>query len=322
VKPLISLSLAGSWRSNSAEQENQVVLEPFPFPNLVENFGFNDNLSLSLNSNKSSLQRLNTYGSMGGIGIKSPSIRRKKQIYSNHSIGSKSPVPQASTPLGTPTHQQPYQYQLGLPPPPQTHVPLQIQIQNSQGNLLSPISPSLGIPPLTSNSTRTSSPQNLSPVSSLSNSNSLNNNNKSSTSELRRNFLPLPICDRANHVDDGFHEIFSVLRTPSPLLGLRSLNLSKCVMNWEDVICLGETVRKMDCLHSLRMEGMKLCDVLPVLLALQENTSLKMADLSSSHVVIGDDALQLVTNSLAKNSTLRLLSIQGWTMYIQVSFYT
>ncbi|XP_035703110.1 uncharacterized protein LOC110843073 isoform X3 [Folsomia candida] len=339
VKPLLSLSLMGSWRSNSAEQENQVVLEPFPFPNLVDNFSFNDNVSNSLSSNKSSLQRLNTYGgSMNGI--KSPSIRRKKGY--NHSGMIYPPPPpgptvthqqQISTPLlGSP--RQPHQYQLGLPSPPQTQIPLQIQVQNSQSNqqmrqtTISPAaSPMLGVlvlPPLTttnSNSTRTSSPQNLSPVSSLSNSNSLNNNTNhhhKSNSELRRNFLPVPICDRANHELDGFHSIFSVLRSTSPhLLGLRTLNLSKCVMNWEDVICLGETVRKMDCLHSLRMEGMKLCDVLPVLLALQENTSLKMADLSSNHVVIGDDAIQLVTNSLAKNSTLRLLSIQGWTMYIQ-----
>jgi hypothetical protein len=88
-------------------------------------------------------------------------------------------------------------------------------------------------------------------------------------------------------------------------------------MNWEDVICLGESVRRTTSLDSLRMEGMKLCDVLPVLLALQENSSLKMLDLSSPHVMIGDEALQLVANSLGRNTTLRLLAIQGWNLYIE-----
>lgn len=86
---------------------------------------------------------------------------------------------------------------------------------------------------------------------------------------FQRNFLPVPICDKENHEVDGFHGIFSALRDPRNYSNLRSLNLSKCVMNWEDVICLGETIRKTKCLDSLRMEGMKLCDVLPILLGLQ-----------------------------------------------------
>ena len=59
-----------------------------------------------------------------------------------------------------------------------------------------------------------------------------------------------------------------------------------------------------------------------IVLHLQENTSLKLLDLSSPHVVIGDDALQLVSHSLSRNQTLRLLSIQGWTFYIEVCKFT
>ncbi|CAG7732749.1 unnamed protein product [Allacma fusca] len=144
-----------------------------------------------------------------------------------------------------------------------------------------------------------------------------NDKRNSDSALFQRNFLPLPICDQPNHELDGFHSIFSVLRFGDSACNLKSLNIGKCVLGWEDVICLGETIRKTTCLDTLRMEGMKLCDVLPVLLGLQENTSLKMLDLSSPHVVIGDDALQLACQSLAKNHTLRLLSLQGWTFYIE-----
>lgn len=252
AKPLLSLSLAGSWRSNSLEQEAEVILEPFP---LIATPSFSlmpgSNLGGSKTGGFSSLPRT-ANGS-----IKSPSIRRKKghhhhQNSSCSSNGTTSPHP----------------------PPVNTH--------------------------LTENDKR-----------------------NSDSVLFQRNFLPLPICDRENHEVDGFHEIFTVLRTPGlpASANLRSLNLSKCVMNWEDVICLGETIRKTNSLDSLRMEGMKLCDVLPVLLGVQENKSLKMLDLSSPHVVIGDDALQLAANSLSKNTTLRLLSIQGWTVYIEVSIF-
>ncbi|CAL8090560.1 unnamed protein product [Orchesella dallaii] len=249
-KPLLSLSLAGSWRSNSLEEEAEIILEPFPLiaaPSFLMPGGGVGGSGMGKPGGFSSLPR-------GGNGsIKSPSIRRKKGHHYNNSTGNNS-------------------------------------VNGGSAN-------------------------------NTNGSNGLTENDKRNSDSVlfQRNFLPLPICDRENHEVDGFHEIFTVLRTPGipASNNLRSLNLSKCVMNWEDVICLGETIRKTNSLDSLRMEGMKLCDVLPVLLGLQENRSLKMLDLSSPHVVIGDDALQLAANSLSKNTSLRLLSLQGWTVYIE-----
>jgi hypothetical protein len=172
-KPFLSLSLAGSWRSNHSDEELDMVVESLP---LMSPF------NVSRSPPFSSLPRgtLN----IGNGSIKSPSIRRKR-------------VPGA-------------------------HL-TETDKRNSDSVL------------------------------------------------FQRNFLPVPICDKENHEVDGFHGLFSVLRTPEGLsrCNLRSLNLSKCVMNWEDVICLGETIRKTKCLDTLRMEGMKLCDVLPLLLGLQ-----------------------------------------------------
>lgn len=271
-KPLLSLSLAGSWRSNSLEQEAEIILEPFPLiaaPSFLMPGG---NSGVGVGGKPGGFSSL----PRGGNGsIKSPSIRRKKGHNLNNSSGSNHPGSHNTSTNGS--------------------------VNGNHGLLTE-------------------------------------NDKRNSDSVLfQRNFLPLPICDRENHEVDGFHEIFTALRTPGipASANLRSLNLSKCVMNWEDVICLGETIRKTNSLDSLRMEGMKLCDVLPVLLGklctfkcavivfiylmlgfrlktlncnfvgVQENRSLKMLDLSSPHVVIGDDALQLAANSLSKNTTLR-----------------
>jgi len=278
-KPLVSLSLAGAWRSNSIEEESQVVLEPFPLLNPLLHAGPMMGSKLGGGAGFSSLPR-------GGNGsIKSPSIRRKKgSLHGPHNTSQS--------------------------------LLLTSSISSSSGNNTSRFMSGTGaISPGSGGSSSGCFSGTEAEPSKLRNSDSV---------LFQRNFLPLPICDRENHEVDGFHEIFTVLRSvpnhQDNLWHLTSLNLSKCVMNWEDVICLGETIRKMNCLDSLRMEGMKLCDVLPVLLGLQENKSLKMLDLSSPHVVMGDDALQLAANSLAKNTSLRLLAIQGWTIYIEVSY--
>ena len=93
-------------------------------------------------------------------------------------------------------------------------------------------------------------------------------------------------------------------------------------MGVEDAVCLGETVRKSHCLDALRLEGgTRLAEVLPVLLGLADNTSLQLLDLSSQRLVLDDGPAQLVCQAVAKNATLRLLSLDGWTFRIEVKIF-
>jgi hypothetical protein len=82
----------------------------------------------------------------------------------------------------------------------------------------------------------------------------------------------------------------------------------------------GETVRRSLCLDALRLEGgTRLGEVLPVILGLADNTSIQLLDLGSQRLILEDGPTQLVCQSLAKNSSLRLLSLEGWTFRIEVS---
>lgn len=157
---------------------------------------------------------------------------------------------------------------------------------------------------------------------------------------FQRLFHPLPSCDPHAHAGSGFHDVFEAVREPG--CKLRSLNVSKyvfklllndlknssklkiefpfrCLLGVEDAVCLGETVRKSQCLDALRLEGgTRLAEVLPVLLGLADNTSLQLLDLSSQRLVLDDGPAQLVCQAVAKNATLRLLSLDGWTFRIEV----
>lgn len=65
-----------------------------------------------------------------------------------------------------------------------------------------------------------------------------------------------------------FSQIFSAFRNPSSRVC--HLNISKCTLGAEDLVCLGETVRFTRCLSSLRMEGLsRMAEIIPVLIALQ-----------------------------------------------------
>ncbi|GLH16213.1 Uncharacterized protein GBIM_20552 [Gryllus bimaculatus] len=121
---------------------------------------------------------------------------------------------------------------------------------------------------------------------------------------FQRLFHPLPACDPSAHAGSGFHDVFEAARDPA--CKLRSLNVSKCLLGAEDALCLGET------------GGTRLGEVLPVLLALADNSSLQLLDLSSQRLVLEDGPTQLVCQALAKNTGLRLLSLDGWTFRIEV----
>ena len=64
------------------------------------------------------------------------------------------------------------------------------------------------------------------------------------------------------------YQIFSAFR--NPISRVCHLNISKCTLGAEDLVCLGETVRFTRCLSSLRMEGLsRMAEIIPVLIALQ-----------------------------------------------------
>lgn len=132
---------------------------------------------------------------------------------------------------------------------------------------------------------------------------------------LQRTSFPPPSCSPSIHAN-GFHEIFSAFRNPASRVC--HLNISKCTLGAEDLVCLGETVRFTRCLSSLRMEGLsRMAEIIPVLIALQENTSLQLLDLTSPHILLGDAALQVTLNALAKNRSLRFLVLNGWTIQVE-----
>ncbi|XP_045123346.1 uncharacterized protein LOC123511477 isoform X2 [Portunus trituberculatus] len=132
---------------------------------------------------------------------------------------------------------------------------------------------------------------------------------------LQRTSFPPPTCSPSIHAN-GFHEIFSAFR--NPVSRVCHLNISKCTLGAEDLVCLGETVRFTRCLSSLRMEGLsRMAEIIPVLIALQENTSLQLLDLTSPHILLGDAALQVTLTALAKNKSLRFLVLNGWTIQVE-----
>ncbi|XP_032672218.1 uncharacterized protein LOC116844583 isoform X2 [Odontomachus brunneus] len=129
---------------------------------------------------------------------------------------------------------------------------------------------------------------------------------------------PLPTCDVASHQGTGFHEIFNAIREPN--CKLRSLNVSKCLLGGLDAGCLGETIRRARNLDALRAAGAsRPADVMPLVLALTEAPCLQLLDLSSPRLALDDHLSRLLCHALARNTTLKLLSLEGWTFRIEES---
>ncbi|XP_072748730.1 uncharacterized protein [Anoplolepis gracilipes] len=129
---------------------------------------------------------------------------------------------------------------------------------------------------------------------------------------------PLPTCDVSSHQGTGFHEIFNAIREPN--CKLRSLNVSKCLLGGLDAGCLGETIRRARNLDALRAAGAsRPADVMPLVLALTEAPCLQLLDLSSPRLALDDHPSRLLCHALARNTTLKLLSLEGWTFRIEES---
>ena len=80
----------------------------------------------------------------------------------------------------------------------------------------------------------------------------------------------------------------------------------------------GESIRKNRTLVSLRLEGLSgIKEVLPVVLALAENTTLQLLDVSSNHVLVNDSAFQLLCRAMSRNSSLQSLRLCNWTFCLE-----
>ncbi|XP_026671039.1 uncharacterized protein LOC108626994 isoform X2 [Ceratina calcarata] len=127
---------------------------------------------------------------------------------------------------------------------------------------------------------------------------------------------PLPTCDISSHQGTGFHEIFNAIREPN--CKLRSLNVSKCLHGGLDAGCLGETIRRARNLDAVRAAGAsRPADVMPLVLALTEAPCLQLLDLASPRLALDDHPSRLLCHALARNTTLKLLSLEGWTFRIE-----
>ena len=96
--------------------------------------------------------------------------------------------------------------------------------------------------------------------------------------------------------------------------------MSKCLLGGLDAGCLGETIRRARNLDALRAAGAsRPADVMPLVLALTEAPCLQLLDLASPRLALDDHPSRLLCHALARNTTLKLLSLEGWTFRIEVS---
>lgn len=98
------------------------------------------------------------------------------------------------------------------------------------------------------------------------------------------------------------------------------MNVSKCLQGSLDASCLGETIRRARNLDAVRAAGAsRPIDIMPLVLALTEAPCLQLLDLASPRLAIDDHPSRLLCHALARNETLRLLSLEGWTFRIEVT---
>ncbi|KAB7500533.1 NLR family CARD domain-containing protein 4 [Armadillidium nasatum] len=146
--------------------------------------------------------------------------------------------------------------------------------------------------------------------------NSANSDKRDSSSLLQKaTSFPPPKCCPEQHAS-GFHQIFSAFKSSS--CRVCHLNISKCTLSAEDLVCLGEMIKESKSLSSLRMEGLsRMAELMPVLIALQDNRSLQLLDLTSPHILLDDSAFQVTINAFKRNKSLRFLVLNGWTMQLE-----
>ncbi|CAG0923538.1 unnamed protein product [Notodromas monacha] len=99
---------------------------------------------------------------------------------------------------------------------------------------------------------------------------------------------------------------------------MMTLNVTHCSLTKADVICLGEVLHRNSSLDSLRVQGLSKIDhIFPLVIGLQENTSLQLLDISSSHVTMTDFPFQCFVQILTRIRSLKSLNISGWTVKLE-----
>lgn len=140
---------------------------------------------------------------------------------------------------------------------------------------------------------------------------------RSSDSVVSKTWYPTPACE-GPHNSGTLHDLLLAAR--ESYSRLHGLDLSKAQLSLEDSMCLGETVRVSNQLHSIKLEGSsRMSEVLPTLLGCGESTSLQMMSLASTRLVLEDGAIAMAARALANSNSLRLLCLDGWTFRIDVS---
>lgn len=125
-------------------------------------------------------------------------------------------------------------------------------------------------------------------------------------------------CEGAPHNSGTLHDLLLAAR--EPFSRLHGLDLSKAQLSLEDSMCLGETVRVSNQLHSIKLEGSsRMSEVLPTLLGCGESVSLQMMSLASTRLVLEDGATAMSARALANCGSLKLLCLDGWTFRVDVS---
>lgn len=141
---------------------------------------------------------------------------------------------------------------------------------------------------------------------------------RSCESVVSKLWYPTPSCDGVPHNSGTLHDLFVVIR--DSYSKLHGLDLSKAQLSLEDSMCLGETVRVSNTLHSLKLEGLsRISDILPSILGASESSCLQMLSIGSQRLNLDDSVVVMCAKALTSCSTLRLLSIDGWCLRIDVS---
>lgn len=143
---------------------------------------------------------------------------------------------------------------------------------------------------------------------------------RSCDSVVSKTWYPTPACDGGPHNSGTLHDLLLAAR--DSYSKLHGLDLSKAQLSLEDSMCLGETVRLSNTLHTLKLEGSsRLSEILPSILGASESSCLQMLSIGSPRLSLEDSAIAMCARALTSCSTLRLLSLDGWNFRLEVSAY-
>ncbi|KAL5282564.1 hypothetical protein ACFFRR_005584 [Megaselia abdita] len=141
---------------------------------------------------------------------------------------------------------------------------------------------------------------------------------RSCDSVVSKSWYPTPACEGGPHSSGTLHDLLLAAR--EPYSKLNGLDLSKAQLSLEDSMCLGETVRISTTLHTLKLEGCsRLSEILPSIIGASESMCIQMLSIGSPRLNLEDSAISMCSRALTTCSTLRLLSLDGWSFRIENS---